>query len=110
MSQTFFFEHQISIYNIDYVHFVFIHHKIKMNKSFYIFLPIFLKKFFFNSVFFFPGNSDSVFDGCFIHLEKSYSITRLAFFPLGKIMFRHPICIFSIRKNHIPSPDLYFFH
>ena len=110
MSQTFFIEHQISIYNIDYVHFVFIHHKIKMNKSFFNFLPIFLKKFFCNSVFFFPGNSDSVFDGCFIHLEKSYSITRLAFFPLGKIMFRHPICIFSIRKNHIPSPDWYFFH
>jgi hypothetical protein len=43
-------------------------------------------------------------------LEKSYSITRLAFFPLGKIIFRHPICIFSIRKNHVPSPDLYFFH
>ena len=90
------------------MHFVFIHHKIKMNKSFFNFLPIFLKKFFFFSVFFFPGNSDSVFDGCFIHLEKSYSITRLAFFPLGKIIFRHPICIFSIRKNHVLSPDWRF--
>ena len=42
MSQTFFIEHQISIYNIDYVHFVFIDYKIKMNKSFFSFLLSFV--------------------------------------------------------------------